>query len=61
MKLKILQEIIKKKNSKTEFAIVTNLKDGDSEIFEKGKKLSKNFENYQYQIEIFLKQKKMEL
>ena len=34
MKLKILQEIIKKKNSKTEFAIVTNLKDGDSEIFE---------------------------
>ncbi len=64
MKLKILQEIIKKKYSKTEFAIVTNLKDGDSEIFEKGKKLSKNFENYQDQIEIFfffLKQKKMEL
>ena len=58
MKLKILQEIIKKKNSKTEFAIITNLKDGDSEIFEKGKKLSKNFENYQDQIEIFFKTKK---
>ena len=58
MKLKILQEIIKKKNSKTEFAIVTNLKDSDSEIFEKGKKLSKNFENYQDQIEIFFKKKK---
>ena len=58
MKLKILQEIIKKKNSKTEFAIVTNLKDGDSEIFEKGKKLSKNFESYQDQIEIFFKTKK---
>ena len=58
MKLKILQEIIKKKNSKTEFAIVTNLKNGDSEIFEKGKKLSKNFENYQDQIEIFFKTKK---
>ena len=58
MKLKILQEIIKKKDSKTEFAIVTNLKDGDSEIFEKGKKLSKNFENYQDQIEIFFKTKK---
>ena len=58
MKLKILQEIIKKKYSKTEFAIVTNLKDGDSEIFEKGKKLSKNFENYQDQIEIFFKTKK---
>ena len=58
MKLKILQEIIKKKDSKTEFAIVTNLKDGDSEIFEKGKKLSKNFESYQDQIEIFFKTKK---
>ena len=58
MKLKILQEIIKKKNSKTEFAIVTNLKDGDSEIFEKGKKLSKNFESYQDQVEIFFKTKK---
>ena len=58
MKLKILQEIIKKKNSKTEFAIITNLKDGDSEIFEKGKKLSKNFESYQDQIEIFFKTKK---
>ena len=58
MKLKILQEIIKKKNSKTEFAIVTNLKNGDSEIFEKGKKLSKNFENYKDQIEIFFKTKK---
>ena len=58
MKLKILQEIIKKKDSKTEFAIVTNLNDGDSEIFEKGKKLSKNFESYQDQIEIFFKTKK---
>ncbi len=58
MKLKILQEIIKKKNSKTEFAIVTNLKDGDSEIFEKGKKLSKNFESYQDRVEIFFKTKK---
>ena len=58
MKIKILQEIIKKKNSKTEFAIVTNLKNGDSEIFEKGKKLSKYFESYQDQIEIFFKTKK---
>jgi len=58
MKLKILQEVIKRKDSKTEFAIVTNLKDGDSEIFEKGKKLSKNFENYQDQIEIFFNTKK---
>ena len=58
IKLKILQEIIKKKYSKTEFWIVTNLKYGDSEIFEKGKKLSKYFESYQDQIEIFFKTKK---
>ena len=58
MKLKILQEIIKKKASKTEFAIVTNLNNGDSEIFEKGKTLSKNFESYKDQVEIFFKSKK---
>ena len=51
MKLKILQEIIKKKTSKTEFAIVTNLKNGDNEIFEPGKSLSEEFENYKKQIE----------
>ena len=55
MKLKTLQEIIKKKNSKIEFAIVTNLKNGESEIFEPGKSLSKEFESYKGQIEIFFK------
>ena len=58
MKLKTLQEIIKKKNSKIEFAIVTNLKNGESEIFEPGKSLSKEFESYKGQIEIFFKSKK---
>ncbi len=58
MKINILKEIIEKKNSKAEFAIVTNLKDGNSEIFEKGKKLSKNFENHKDQIESFFKLKK---
>ena len=37
MKLEILKEIIKKKENKNEFAIVTNLTTGNSEIFEKGK------------------------
>ena len=37
MKVKTLQEIIKKKSSKSEFAIITNLKNGDSEIYETGK------------------------
>ena len=58
MKLKILQEIIKKKNSKTEFAIVTNLNNGDSEIYEKGRELSKNFETYRDKVEEFYKSKK---
>ena len=44
MQLKTLQEIIKKKENKSEFAIVTNLTTGNSEIFESGKSLSKDFE-----------------
>ena len=40
MKLKILQDIVKKKNSKSEFGIVTNLKNGESEIYEPGKKIN---------------------
>ena len=55
MKVKILQEIIKKKETKTEFAIVTNLKNGESEIFEPGKPLSNEFKNHQEQIERFSK------
>ena len=38
MKLEVLQKIIKKKQNKSEFAIVTNLSTGESEIFEKNKK-----------------------
>ena len=33
MKIKTLEEILKKKLSKTEFAILTNLENGDSEIY----------------------------
>ena len=58
MKLKTLQEIIKKKTSKTEFAIVTNLENGLSEIYEPGKSLSKEFEIHKKQIENFFKLKK---
>ena len=41
MKLKILKSIIEKKKNKSEFAIITNLKTGESEIFDKDKYLSK--------------------
>ena len=33
MKLKILEEIIQNKNKKIEFAVITNLETGNSEIF----------------------------
>jgi len=58
MQLKTLQEIIKKKENKSEFAIVTNLTTGNSEIFEKGKSLSKDFEKFTDQINIFYQSKK---
>ena len=58
MQLKILQEIIKKKENKSEFAIVTNLTTGNSEIFEKEKSLSKDFEKFADQINTFYQLKK---
>jgi len=58
MKLEILKEIIKKKEKKIEFAIVTNLATGNSEIFEKGKSLSKDFEKFMDQINTFYKSNK---
>ncbi len=58
MKLKTLREIIKKKEAKSEFAIVTNLASGESEIFEKDKPLNSNFEKYRKQIDNFYKSKK---
>ena len=58
MQLKTLQEIIKKKINKSEFAIITNLETGDSEIFELNKPIGKNFEKYKDQINEFYKNKK---
>ena len=58
MQFETLQEIIKKKENKSEFAIVTNLTTGNSEIFEKGKSLSKEFEKFTNQINTFYKTKK---
>ncbi len=58
MKKKILDEILKKKKNKNEFAIVTNLANGKSEIYEKDKPLCEEFENYSKQINQFYKSKK---
>jgi xanthine dehydrogenase accessory factor len=58
MKLQTLKSIIEKKKNKSEFAIITNLKTGESEIFEKDKPLSKEMEIYSDQINEFFKTKK---
>jgi len=58
MQLKILQEIIKKKENKSEFAIITDLETGNNEIFELNKSISKDFEKYKDQINEFYKNKK---
>jgi len=58
MKLQTLKSIIEKKKNKSEFAIITNLKTGESEIFEKNKPLSKEMEIYSNQISEFFKSKK---
>ena len=58
MKLTILKEAIKKKEKKSEFAIITNISNGESCIFEKNKPLEKHFENYSDQINSFFDLKK---
>ena len=46
MKTEIFKEIIKKKLSREDFAVLTNLSTGKSEIFDSKQLLSKEFENY---------------
>ena len=58
MKIETLKKILNKKNSKVEFSIVTNLNNCNSEIFEPGQSLSKEFENYRSQIENYFKLRK---
>ena len=58
MQLKTLKEIIRKKENKSEFAIVTNLATGNSEVFEKRKSLNKDFEKFTDQINAFYQSKK---
>ena len=59
MKKQLLNQIIKKKENKDEFAIITNISNGKSCIFEKNISLDKNFEKYSDQIKSFFKSKKM--
>jgi len=58
MNKKLLNEIIEKKQKKIEFAIITNLENGKSCIFEKNKPLDKNFEKYKDKINLQFDKKK---
>ena len=59
MKKNLLEEIIKRKEKKIEFAIITNLKNGECCIFEKNKPLDKNFEKYKDKITSQFNKKRM--
>ena len=58
MKKQLLKEIIEKKEKKIEFAIVTDLQNGESCIFEKNKPIDKNFEKYKDKINLHFSSKK---
>ena len=59
MKIETLKEIIKKKLSNEQFAVLTNLSNGSSEIFKLGLPISKNFINYKNEIENYYNLKKV--
>ena len=58
MKTEILKEIIKRKSLKEDFAVLTNLTNGISEIFDSKKILSREFKNYENKIKNFYNLKK---
>ena len=58
MKKQLLDQIIKKKENKNEFAIITNIANGESCIFEKNNPLDKSFEKYLDQINNYFDKKK---
>ena len=58
MRIETLKEIIKKKFSNEQFAVLINLSNGSSEIFKLGIPISKNFINYKNEIENYYNLKK---
>tara|TARA_Y100000768_G_scaffold291499_1_gene225510 strand:- start:1226 stop:1912 length:687 start_codon:yes stop_codon:yes gene_type:complete len=58
MKLELLQEIIKKKSSKKRFAVLKNLTNGKSELFELDDRLSDEFKFYEKEIKNYYNLKK---
>jgi len=58
MKYQVLKEINKKKEKKVEFAIITNLDNGESCIFEKNKPINVNFKEFSDKINLKFDKKK---
>ena len=58
MKINTLEKIIKNKQNKKEFAIITNLSTGETELFNKNTPIAKNLERYINQINEFFRLKK---
>ena len=58
MKIKTLEKIIKYKKNKDEFAIITNLSNGETELFKMNTPIAKNLEKYLNQINEFFRLKK---
>ena len=58
MKINTLEKIIKNKQNKNEFAIVTNLSTGETELFKRNTLIAKNLEKYLNQINDFFRLKK---
>ena len=58
MKKQLLDQIIRKKESKDEFAIIINIRNGESCIYETKKPINKNFEKYLEKIKSFFEKKK---
>ena len=58
MKIEILKKIIENKSSNIEFAVLTNLSNGNSEIYDAVKPLSKNFKSNENEIKNYYNLKK---
>ena len=61
MKIATIRQTLKNKSLKKEFALITNLINGESEIFFPGNNLGEMFSKYLEEIEKYFIQIKMEL
>jgi len=58
MEKKLLKEVIKKKNNQDEFAVITNINNGESCIYQKNKPLKEKFKQHEEKIAFYFNEKK---